>query len=126
MGMANVHRAGPVVEAKSKDFHWLEWSLGEQHELDNLKAVLRCNPAPWIGQGDLRRQQRSVSEAAFAQFHACRWGIKEAAWLPEGAWANCRGEVQYRVHGLVERNLAPSSVQRDLANLSGIFDPGKA
>jgi phage terminase large subunit-like protein len=95
MGMANVHRAGPVVEARSRDFHWLEWSLGEQHELNNLKAVLRCNPAPWIGQGDLRRQQKSVSEAAFAQFHACRWGIKESAWLPEGAWAACQGEVRF-------------------------------
>lgn len=28
MGMSNVHRAGPVVEAKTRDFHWLEWSLG--------------------------------------------------------------------------------------------------
>ena len=54
MGMSNVHRAGPVVEAKSRDFHWLEWSLGEQHELDNLRvdqalqpgAVDRCRGSP--------------------------------------------------------------------------------
>jgi phage terminase large subunit-like protein len=102
MGMSNVHRAGPVVEAKSRDFHWLEWSLGEQHELDNLRAIKRCNPAPWIGVGDLRRQKESVSEAAFAQFHCCRWGIREAQWLPEGAWAACRGEVEFnsgeRIH----------------------------
>jgi phage terminase large subunit-like protein len=102
MAQSDVHRAGPVVESKSRDFHWLEWSLGEQHELDNLRAIARCNPAPWIGIGDLRRQKESVSEAAFAQFHCCRWGIKESAWLPEGAWAACKGEVKFtpgeRIH----------------------------
>jgi phage terminase large subunit-like protein len=95
MAMANVHRAGPVVEAKSRDFHWLEWSLSDEHELDNLKAIKRCNPAPWIGIGDLRRQKESVSEGAFGQFHACRWGIRESTWLPEGAWAGCRGKVEF-------------------------------
>jgi phage terminase large subunit-like protein len=95
MAQSDVHRAGPVVESKSKDLHWLEWSLGEQHDLDNLRAIARCNPAPWIGVGDLRRQRESVSEAAFAQFHCCRWGIKESAWLPPGAWAACKGEVKF-------------------------------
>lgn len=102
MAQSDVHRAGPVVESKSRDLHWLEWSLGEQHELDNLRAIARCNPAPWIGIGDLRRQKESVSEAAFAQFHCCRWGIKESQWLPPGAWAACQGEVKFtdgeRIH----------------------------
>ena len=31
----------------------------------------------------------------------------------------------YRVHGLVERALSPSTVQRDLTNLSGIFGRAK-
>jgi phage terminase large subunit-like protein len=101
MAQSDVHRAGPVVESKGP-LHWLEWSLGEQHELDNLRAVKRCNPAPWIGVGDLRRQKESVSEGAFAQFHCCRWGFSESSWLPEGAWAACRGEVKFepgeRVH----------------------------
>jgi phage terminase large subunit-like protein len=103
MSQSNVHRAGPVVESKGSDLHWLEWSLGEQHELDNLRAVKRCNPAPWISVGDLRRQKESVTEAAFAQFHACRWGRQTSSWLPSGAWAACadpnltieRGEVVY-------------------------------
>lgn len=102
MAQSDVHRAGPVVESKGRDLHWLEWSLGEQHELSNLKAIARCNPAPWIGIGDLRRQKESVSEAAFLQFHCCRWGIKESAWLPPGAWAGCQGQVEFtpgeRIH----------------------------
>jgi phage terminase large subunit-like protein len=96
MAQSDVHRAGPVVESKSKDLHWLEWSLGDQHELDNLKAVARCNPAPWIGVGDLRRQRESVSAAAFGQFHACRWGVRESQWLPEGAWAAAQGKVEFK------------------------------
>jgi phage terminase large subunit-like protein len=96
MAQSDVHRAGPVVESKSRNLHWIEWSLAEHHELDNLRAVLRCNPAPWIGQGDLRRQKESVTEAAFLQFHCCRWGIKESTWLPEGAWAACEGEVEFK------------------------------
>jgi phage terminase large subunit-like protein len=95
MAQSDVHRAGPVVESRSKDLHWLEWSLGDQHELDNLRAVKRCNPAPWISVADLRRQRESVAEGAFAQFHACRWGVRESTWLPEGAWASCKGEVDF-------------------------------
>jgi phage terminase large subunit-like protein len=89
MAQSNVHRAGPVVESKGADLHWLEWSLGEQHDLDNLRAVKRCNPAPWISVGDLRRQRESVTEAAYAQFHACRWGRQTSSWLPSGVWAAC-------------------------------------
>jgi phage terminase large subunit-like protein len=55
MAQSDVHRAGPVVESKSKDLHWLEWSLGEQHDLDNLRAIARCNP---------HRGSESVTSAA--------------------------------------------------------------
>jgi phage terminase large subunit-like protein len=95
MALGSARRNGPVVEATSVDLHWLEWSLSDEHDLDNLEAVERVNPAPWIGVPELRRQRKSVTEGAFAQFHACRWGIKESTWLPEGAWASCRGEVQF-------------------------------
>lgn len=95
MAQADVRRTGAVVESKSQDLHWLEWSLGDEHDLDDLKAVKRCNPAPWIAVGDLRRQKDSVTEAAFAQFHCNRWGIRESAWLPEGAWTACEGEVEF-------------------------------
>lgn len=102
MALPDVHRAGPVVEAKSKDLRWLEWSLSDEHDVSNLRAVKRVNPAPQIGIGDLRRQRDSLTEAAFLQFHCCRWGIRESSWLPEGAWGACKGEVEFepgeRVH----------------------------
>jgi len=32
-----------------------------------------------------------VPDLAFAQFHACRWGLTEGSWLPAGAWQACVG-----------------------------------
>src|SRR3954453_15591281 len=40
-------RTGAVVEARG-DLHWLEWSLPEDADLDDLAAVKKANPAPWI------------------------------------------------------------------------------
>jgi phage terminase large subunit-like protein len=37
-----------------------------------------------------------VPETAFAQFHACRWGVGEGSWLPPGAWQTCVGCPQLR------------------------------
>jgi hypothetical protein len=64
----------------------LEWSLPDEDDLDHLRAVKRANPAPWISVADLRRQRAAVPEAAFTQFHACRWGVDEGSWLAAGAW----------------------------------------
>jgi phage terminase large subunit-like protein len=87
-------RRGPVVEA-SGDLHWLEWSLADDIDLDDLRAVKRCNPVSWITVADLRRQRAAVPETAFAQFHCCRWGIGEGSWLPAGAWQACVGEPAF-------------------------------
>jgi len=87
-------RTGPVVEARG-DLHWLEWSLPDDAALDDLRAVAKCNPAPWITVADLRRQRAAVPETAFAQFHACRWGVGEGSWLPPGAWQACTGTPEF-------------------------------
>ena len=88
LAQATTKRKGAVVEATG-DPHWLEWSLPDEADLDDMRAVKACNPAPWITVADLRRQRAAVPEAAFAQFHARRWGIGEGSWLPAGAWQAC-------------------------------------
>lgn len=85
-----VKRKGAVLEARG-DVHWLEWSLPDETTLDDLVAVKACNPAPYITIADLRRQRAAVPDVAFAQFHACRWGVGEGSWLPPGAWNECVG-----------------------------------
>jgi phage terminase large subunit-like protein len=69
--------------------------FSEDDSLDDMDAVARCNPAPWITPTDLRRQRAAVTEGAFAQFHACRWGVGEGSWLPAGAWQACVGEPEF-------------------------------
>jgi phage terminase large subunit-like protein len=49
-------RTGSVVEAKG-DLHWLEWSVPDDVDLDDLVEVKKANPAPWITVADLRRQR---------------------------------------------------------------------
>lgn len=78
-------RVGSVVEATG-DLHWLEWSVPDEADLDDMAAVKAANPAPWIQVADLRRQRDAVPDLAFQQFHACRWGLTEGSWLPAGAW----------------------------------------
>jgi len=90
LAQPSVQRRGAVVEATG-DPHWLEWSVPDEDDLDDMKAVKAANPAPWITVKDLRRQRAAVPDAAFAQFHACRWGIGEGSWLPAGAWTACVG-----------------------------------
>lgn len=87
-------RNGAVVEATG-DLHWLEWSLPEDADLDDMKAVKAANPAPWITVPDLRRQRAAVPDLAFQQFHACRWGLTEGSWLPAGAWQACVGSPTF-------------------------------
>jgi phage terminase large subunit-like protein len=87
-------RTGAVVEATG-DLHWLESSLPDDAEPDDLQAVKKANPAPWITLADLRRRRAAIQEGAFAQFRACRWGIGEGSWLPAGAWPQCIGQPEF-------------------------------
>ncbi len=93
MAQSTAKRKGPVVEARG-DLAWIEWSLPEESSLDDMAAVKRANPAPWITRADLRRQRGAVAELPFAQLHAGRWGAREGAWLPSGAWQRCAGNAQ--------------------------------
>lgn len=94
LAQPNVQRRGAVVEAAG-DPSWLEWSLPDETDLDDMRAVKRCNPASWISVADLRRQRAAVPEAAFRQFHCCQWGIGEGSWLPAGAWQACVGQPAF-------------------------------
>ncbi len=94
LAQPSAKRTGAVVESRG-DLHWLEWSVPDDDDLDDMKAVKRANPAPWIGVADLRRQRAAVPDLAFAQFHACRWGLSEGSWLPAGAWQACVGSPSF-------------------------------
>ena len=74
LAQATTTRKGAVVEAAG-DPHWIEWSLPDEADLDDLRAIKRANPAPWITVADLRRQRAAVPEQAFAQIPRLPLGL---------------------------------------------------
>lgn len=83
-----VERKGPVLEAGGDGLRWLEWSLPEDADPDDLRAVTAANPLRSLA--EMREQRKRVTEVEWLQFHCCRWGVGSARWLPPGAWAACR------------------------------------
>src|SRR5215203_787457 len=51
LAQPSAKRSGSVVEAKG-DLHWLEWSVPDELDLDDLAEVKKANPAPWITVAD--------------------------------------------------------------------------
>lgn len=84
-------RKGAVIDATAPGLRWLEWSVPDDTPLDDFHAVKQANPASYITAAALREQAARVTPLSFAQFHACRWGVGEGAWLPPGAWQACAG-----------------------------------
>lgn len=82
-------RTGSRIDATAPGLRWIEWSVPDDRPL-SVPEVRRANPAPWITTAALSEQHARVSPFAWANFHACRWGVSEAAWLPVGAWQACR------------------------------------
>jgi len=94
LALPDVERKGVLIEAKGHGLHWLEWSLPEDANLDNMREVKRVNPAAYITTKELKRQRVAVPGIKFAQFHCNRWGVQEGAWLPAGAWQSCAGDAE--------------------------------
>lgn len=100
LSLPEVKRDGAFLDCRGRGLRWLEWSVPEGRSL-TVEEVTRANPAPWVTRALLAEQLERVSPLAWAQFHACRWGVGEAQWLPPGAWAACRGDVdpdERRIH----------------------------
>lgn len=85
-----VAQRGSHIDAHAPGLRWLDWGLPENASLDDLAAITRANPAPWITRELLAEQRERVAPWAWATMHAGRWGVGEAAWLPAGAWTACR------------------------------------
>ncbi|HVE69160.1 MAG TPA: hypothetical protein VNB64_11310, partial [Solirubrobacteraceae bacterium] len=80
-----------MLDARAPGLRWLEWSVPDDLPL-TVANVARANVAPWVTTAALREQRERVTPQAWAQFHACRWGVGEGAWLPPGAWSACRAD----------------------------------
>lgn len=94
LAQPTIVRKGAHIDASGRGLRWLEWSLPEDREPSDTRAVKSANPAPWITAGELAQQRERVTEPEWLQFHCARWGVGEGTWLPPGAWAACRTDSE--------------------------------
>jgi phage terminase large subunit-like protein len=87
-----VSRRGAVTEARGPQLRMLEWSVGEDANIDDAKVVKRSNPASWITVDGLREQREALPDIAYRRYHANQWTEREGHWLPAGTWQACVGE----------------------------------
>lgn len=90
---SGVERKGAVLTAHGGGLRWLEWSIPEHADPEDLRVVAQANPLRTIA--ELREQRPRVSTLEWLQFHCGRWGVQAARWLPHGAWDACH--ATYRV-----------------------------
>ena len=91
LALPNVKTTGGFTDARGPALRLLEWSLPEDADLADTKAVKQVNPASWITLEALQEQREAVPEMAFRRFHANQWTERESHWLPAGAWQTCVG-----------------------------------
>jgi len=84
----HVERVGALLEAGGDGLRWLEWSVPDEADAEDLRLVAACNPMRTVA--EMREQRPRVSELEHLQFHCCRWAVQSARWLPPGAWQACR------------------------------------
>lgn len=89
-----VEVVGSRIEATTPGLKWLEWSVPDGADTNDIREVKKANPAPWITLDSLRDQKERVTPQAWESFHCGRWGVSEGAWLPPGAWGACRADYE--------------------------------
>lgn len=90
-----VTRRGAFTDARGQTVRMLEWSVPEDADITDMRAVKKANPAPWITIDALREQHEAVAEVAFRRYHCNQWTAKVGAWLPAGAWQACAGDTTF-------------------------------
>ena len=92
-------RTGPSSKSTG-DLHWLEWSLPDDADLDDLTAVKQRNPAAvHHRRGPAASARARCRTRRSQQFHCCRWGVGEGSWLPPGAWQAVRRRTRASTDG---------------------------
>jgi phage terminase large subunit-like protein len=88
---------GKHTFARSGDGEFVmhEWSLDPEDNVDDLKLVLKANPASWQTIAALRRRHDSPSMTPWQwrRFGCGIWTEGEEPWIDPGMWDRLRGDV---------------------------------
>ncbi len=109
---------------------YLEWAADPGSATDDRRAWRKANPALRAGfltPAALAVQAGLLSDREFRTYHLGLWVDEAAAWLPEGAWANCPlqppppdgAEVVLAVEGTFRRSVAIAGATMDGAVFHG-------
>jgi phage terminase large subunit-like protein len=88
-----VTRDGAVLTARTQDSLWLEWSVPEGADIDDMAVVKEANPREAITVELLAEHRRVLHESAFRRLHANQNLPTDDAFLPAALWDACSGPI---------------------------------
>jgi phage terminase large subunit-like protein len=91
LALPEITRRGAFTDAQGGSLRFLEWSVPDDADVDDPRAVKRANPASWVDLDAIRDLRESLPDLAFRRFVANQWTARDSAWLPAGAWQACAG-----------------------------------
>jgi phage terminase large subunit-like protein len=87
LAQPNVQRVGGVLRASGDGLNWIEHSVPDDADPEDMEVVAQSNPLRTVD--ELRQARKRVTELEWLQFVCCRWGVRSARWLPPGRWQQC-------------------------------------
>jgi phage terminase large subunit-like protein len=86
-----VVRDGAALRAGGRDVLWLEWSVPEGADIDDMRVVKAANPRAAITMEMLAEHRRVLREVAFRRLHCNQHVAGDAAFLAADEWDACNG-----------------------------------
>jgi phage terminase large subunit-like protein len=89
-----VVRDGAVLRAETCDSLWLEWSVAEHGDIDDIAGVVKvANPRSAITVEMLAEHRRVLHESAFRRLHCNQNLPADDAFISADAWDACSGPI---------------------------------
>ncbi|MEK6272368.1 MAG: terminase TerL endonuclease subunit [Actinomycetota bacterium] len=85
-------REGAVLRAETQDSLWLEWSVPEDGDIDDIGGIVKdANPRQAITVEALAEHRRVLREVSYRRLHCNQHVASEAVFVTADAWDRCAG-----------------------------------
>lgn len=91
LAQGDVTRDGAVLRAETRDSLWLEWSVPEGGDIDDMNVVKQANPRRAITADMLAEHRRVLHQSAFRRLHCNQNLPTDDAFISAAAWDACAG-----------------------------------
>jgi phage terminase large subunit-like protein len=88
-----VNREFAVLRAETRDSLWLEWSVPEGADIDDMEVVKAANPRKAITTEMLSEHRRVLHESAFRRLHCNQNLPSDDAFISADRWDACAGPI---------------------------------